>query len=256
MGQSTSNSPVKRSSNRAGTQKVMTKSFFSISFILISCSMISGARAATQPDAGKVWADGTRYIGGLISGKQNGKGRIVWDDGTQFLGTFKNGLREGAGKLILPDESTYVAVFKNDVVVLGSARQESPSAPIPISAKYISEMNEQFELEMRGRVESWTEAWSSQNLSAYFSHYSTDFKPTDGSYITAWKQDRSSIIARPGSIDIAVKDFDFEVLGTRDVTVAFEQSYRSSSYSDVIRKQLNLHLEEDGWKIVRELVLN
>jgi hypothetical protein len=248
--------PIARRSIRAGMQGVMTTRFFYTSFFLFCCSMVSVARAAPQPEADKVWEDGTHYVGGLISGKQNGKGKIVWVDGTRFSGTFKNGLREGTGKLTLPDEASYVAMFENDVIVPGSARQESPSARIPFSAKFMSEMNGQFKSQLRGHVKSWTEAWSSQNLPRYFSYYSTDFRPIDGSYITTWKRIRRSIISRPESIKISVDDFDFKILEAQNATIAFDQRYTSNLFSDVVRKQLELRLEKDGWKILRELVID
>ncbi|MFT5012813.1 MAG: hypothetical protein ACI9HA_001468 [Dinoroseobacter sp.] len=248
--------PIARRSIRARMQRVMTTSFFYTSFFLFWCLMVSVARAAPQPEADKVWEDGTRYVGGLMSGKKNGKGKIVWVDGTRFRGTFKNDLREGTGKLILPDESSYVAMFKNDVVVPGSARQESPSAFIPVSAKFSRDMNERFKSQLRGHVKSWIEAWASQNLPRYFSHYSTDFRPIDGSYISTWKRIRRSRISEPESIKISVDDFHFKILEAQNATIAFDQRYTSNLYSDVVRKQLELRFEEDGWRILRELVID
>jgi hypothetical protein len=234
----------------------MLGKFFFKSFILFPCLVASYAYAAQQPETNKVWTDGTFFEGELINGKQDGEGKIVWPDGTQFIGTFKNGLREGAGKLILPDNSIYVAIFENDVVVPGTAGLEGPKTPVPVSATYLSEMSGQFESEIRTRVDSWSKAWSTQNTSVYFAHYSTDFSPTDGSTIADWKQNRSSKVSRPRSIEIAVDDFDFEKLGARELTVTFGQSYTSNLYSDVTRKQLDFRLEDGVWRILREQILD
>lgn len=235
----------------------MNKFIFNSS-LLFFCFVFSGAQASQQLEADKVWADGTRYIGELIRGKQEGKGQLIWPDGTQFIGTFRNGLRHGVGSLILADDSTYFAIFKNDVVVPGSLQREGfavPQSPVPVSAKYLGKMNEQFELELSVRAASWIEAWSSQDLANYFSHYSTDFIPANGATIDAWRELRYSRVSSPSSIEIGLKDFNFETSGSRDVIVVFEQRYKSNSFFDVTRKQLNFRLEEGEWKILREQVL-
>jgi hypothetical protein len=42
--------------------------------------------------------DGSRYLGGYLDGKENGKGEFINKDGTRYIGYYLNGQRHGEGK--------------------------------------------------------------------------------------------------------------------------------------------------------------
>jgi hypothetical protein len=88
--------------------------------------MMAVATTAAEPipDAGLdsstatlVWADGTRYVGGVSNGKRDGKGTIFWQDGTRFVGNFTNDLRNGPGTMVLANGTVYTGYFTDDVLV-------------------------------------------------------------------------------------------------------------------------------------------
>jgi len=83
-----------------------------------------------------VWPDGTRYIGGVMEGKREGKGTIFWQDGTRFVGQFENDMRNGPGTIILPDGMVYTGFFKNDELI-------DTEHTIAASAKIAAELDDE-----------------------------------------------------------------------------------------------------------------
>jgi hypothetical protein len=64
-----------------------------------------------------IWADGTRYVGGVSDGKRDGKGTIFWQNGTRFVGHFTHDLRNGPGTMVLANGTVYTGYFIDDVLV-------------------------------------------------------------------------------------------------------------------------------------------
>ena len=94
--------------------------------LLTTCLLMVATTTAanTIPNAGYdsstrtlVWADGTRYVGGVSDGKRHGKGTIFWQDGTRFVGHFTNDLRNGPGTMVLATGTVYTGYFTDDVLV-------------------------------------------------------------------------------------------------------------------------------------------
>lgn len=101
-------------------------------------------------------------------------------------------------------------------------------------------------------VRSWAEAWSQQDVERYLSFYSADFTPPRGMTRRQWEAYRRDRLTAPRSIRVAITAFEAEPLGPDQVRATFFQSYRSDIVDDVVRKTLDLKLEQGEWHIVRE----
>ena len=98
----------------------------------------------------------------------------------------------------------------------------------------------------------WKQAWESSNVDAYLSHYANDFTPEDGSSLAQWKALRSKRLQAPDNIEITLSNFDIQFESADVASVAFDQAYRSKSFTDNTRKQLLVRQHEGAWKIERE----
>lgn len=100
-------------------------------------------------------------------------------------------------------------------------------------------------------VQSWAKAWSSQDVDAYFAHYSSDFAPTDMSR-SAWLEQRRERISKPKRISVILRDIQAKRISNNRAEVRFKQSYQSDSFKSSSSKTLELALIDGQWLIVRE----
>ena len=105
-------------------------------------------------------------------------------------------------------------------------------------------------------VAGWTEAWSSQDPETYFAYYAQAF--FDGREAEAWRALRRERLQEPEWIDVAVDDLELTLAAVPEsddpirVRATFVQTYRSSSYQDVVRKELDWAWVGGAWRIVDE----
>ncbi len=104
----------------------------------------------------------------------------------------------------------------------------------------------------RRLVDSWSQAWSAQDVDAYLSHYAQDFEPPRGMSRSAWAEDRRRRLTRPEFIRISITGLEAEVESESRGRVTFTQGYRSNTYEDSVRKTLELVREDGRWKILAE----
>ncbi len=104
-------------------------------------------------------------------------------------------------------------------------------------------------------VRDWAEAWSSQDVDAYLSHYSKSFRPSGGIGLSTWREQRRERVGGPEFIRVAITNADIELLDTEHARATFFQSYRSDRMSDTVRKELELVWEDGAWKIAEENVI-
>ena len=103
-------------------------------------------------------------------------------------------------------------------------------------------------------LESWALAWSEQRIEDYLDVYSPRFVPSDGLDRASWQRQRRARILAPQTIHVGLAFVEVEEVSEELSRVRFVQSYESDSYSDVVRKVIDLERGADGWKILREAV--
>lgn len=101
-------------------------------------------------------------------------------------------------------------------------------------------------------VDAWAQAWSTQDLNAYFATYAESFVPEGGLSRSAWETQRRERISQPKRIRVTIAEPQFKATGAATATVSFRQQYESDTFSDVVAKALDLELTAGGWKIARE----
>jgi hypothetical protein len=101
-------------------------------------------------------------------------------------------------------------------------------------------------------VRQWAADWSKKDTNAYFSAYSKDFKPSDGSSRREWETERRSRIEGRGKIRVDISQPTISIIGDT-AKVNFRQRYRSNKYYNTTRKTLTLTRQSGRWLIVSEV---
>jgi len=101
-------------------------------------------------------------------------------------------------------------------------------------------------------IRNWAEAWSNQDVSGYLSFYGSEFVPPKGMTRPAWEQNRHERLGAPSFINVGLSNLEIENTGPESAQAKFTQTYRSSTFSDVVEKTLSLRWEDGGWKITSE----
>ena len=113
------------------------------------------------------------------------------------------------------------------------------------------------EVDIKNRVDEWRLAWQSGDANSYFRIYSSNFVPQDNAKLTDWQASRRDKITPTREIFIDLNNFELSLDETNTKsTIFFDQQYRSSNYSDVTRKQLDMVLEDNQWRIISEKTVN
>ena len=113
------------------------------------------------------------------------------------------------------------------------------------------------EVDIKNRVDEWRLAWQSGDANSYFRIYSSNFVPQDNAKLTDWQASRRDKINPTREIFIGLNNFELSLDETNTKsTIFFDQQYRSSNYSDVTRKQLDMVLEDNQWRIISEKTVN
>jgi ketosteroid isomerase-like protein len=103
-------------------------------------------------------------------------------------------------------------------------------------------------------VDAWAEAWSRQDVGAYFAAYAPDFHPP-GQSRQAWEDQRRERVSAPKSISVAVEGAKASLERDGKVRVTFLQHYRSDQFKSSSTKTLVMNRSADGrWRIVEERV--
>lgn len=106
--------------------------------------------------------------------------------------------------------------------------------------------------EVGAQVKAWASAWSSKNYKAYAAFYAPSFTPEGGMTREDWASLRRNRVTNPGSISVEVSDLRVRLEGGDRAVAEFRQNYRSSSYSDVTQKTLEMIRVGGKWLINRE----
>lgn len=110
--------------------------------------------------------------------------------------------------------------------------------------------------EVTGLVESWRQAWSSQDVDRYLSFYDqNEFVPKNGMSYRAWEKSRYRNVRNPKYIKLYLDDMQLSELANGEVRADFEQRYESDRFNDSIHKYLVWKKDGGDWKIIREEVV-
>ncbi len=99
---------------------------------------------------------------------------------------------------------------------------------------------------------AWALAWSEQRASDYLRFYAQEFQLPQGLGRSEWEELRRERILRPRLIEVRLSAVETETIDDQRARVSFDQSYRSDTYRDQVRKTLELVREGDAWKILVE----
>ena len=102
-------------------------------------------------------------------------------------------------------------------------------------------------------LDAWRSDWESRDTERYLAHYAPRFRSPDQD-LHAWSAHKRKVNAAKSWIKVGISDVSmFRYPRERDfVVVSFEQDYRSSTLSNVMRKRQYWNKEGGRWKIVYE----
>ena len=101
-------------------------------------------------------------------------------------------------------------------------------------------------------VATWAQAWSSQDVAAYLSHYVPDFDTPGQQSRSDWEKNRRSRLSRPKVIRVDVTEADVAFKGPDSATVRFRQHYQSDTIDSTGFKTLTLVKSDKRWLIIKE----
>ncbi len=106
---------------------------------------------------------------------------------------------------------------------------------------------------LAGALEQWRTDWQSRDTERYLAHYSSRFS-SPGQDLTAWGAHKRKVNAGKQWIKVGVSRVAmFRYPRERDfVVVTFDQDYKSSGLSNVMRKRQYWVKEGPAWKIIYE----
>ncbi len=105
-------------------------------------------------------------------------------------------------------------------------------------------------------LKQWADAWSRQDLDAYFDSYIKDYRPRSGTAHLRWRKLRETRIVNPQFINIRISDLSVKKQDDNNATLTFRQHYQSNLLKSAVIKQLEFYKTEAGWKIKSERVVS
>ena len=144
----------------------------------------------------------------------------------------------------------------NPVLFVQSVNSFSAGVPVPEQsiAAVPALANVLLEGALQSIVQSWADAWSNKDFSRYIAHYATTFKPQNGLSLAVWREGRAIRLAKPGEIKVTIQNLKVFPDGISP-RVQFDQSYQSTGYSDVTRKEIIFTQDDNRWKIGTETII-
>ena len=110
--------------------------------------------------------------------------------------------------------------------------------------------------QLAASLKHWAEAWSRQDLDAYFNSYVTDYRPRSGTAHERWRKLREDRIVKPQFINIRISDLSIDKQDADNAVLIFKQHYQSNLLKSAVIKELTFYRTEAGWKIKSERVVN
>jgi murein L,D-transpeptidase YafK len=151
----------------------------------------------------------------------------------------------------------------NGCVVLANADLDalSDKLQIGLTPVIISEQVEWLSLDdwnaernaLNAEIERWRSDWESLDTDRYLTHYSKSFS-ADGENFAEWGQHKRKVNSGKSWIKLKISNFSMFRNPGKDelVVVTFDQDYRSSNLSNVMKKRQYWTKEGGKWRIVYE----
>lgn len=108
------------------------------------------------------------------------------------------------------------------------------------------------EQQLRTFIQYWAKVWQNQDVTAYLDCYSSHFTPADGSSREQWSRLRSKRLLSPRFIRLSLEELQLVRKSAASYQARFVQGYQNDHYQDQVYKRLELRLEDQGWRIVKE----
>ncbi len=106
--------------------------------------------------------------------------------------------------------------------------------------------------ELTGALEAWRSAWVKRDVESYLAIYAPGQAPSGSGDRKVWEENRRALIGRASEVWIDVADVTVEMTDATHAATVFKQTYRSSTYQDVVTKTLRWEQIDGRWLIVRE----
>jgi len=103
-------------------------------------------------------------------------------------------------------------------------------------------------------VDSWANAWASNDVDGYLARYAPGFKTPDGEPRKTWESERRARIAKPRKIEVRVEAPKVTFDDANRATVTFRQHYRSNTFKVTASKKLVMVRSGNQWLIQEEIV--
>lgn len=131
-----------------------------------------------------------------------------------------------------------------------SATQVEPKKPETIEPK----ANDNTETAVIDAVNTWSQAWSSQNVDQYLASYAKSFKTPDGESRQKWESVRRERVSKPSKISVKLINIEVKMANDNSAIVHFKQEYRATGLKSTSNKTLNMVKEGSHWLINQERV--
>jgi hypothetical protein len=141
-------------------------------------------------------------------------------------------------------------VAPEPTVVTKTVKPETKEKPIPCPTNNIqSKMQET--INITTAIDTWSKSWSSMDLNAYLNMYSSNYKPSKGLSLSAWKKQRKKRLKKD-FIKIDISNVSIEFTACKKAKVIFDQKYESPGYKDHTKKLLLFEKIDSRWLIQKE----
>lgn len=106
---------------------------------------------------------------------------------------------------------------------------------------------------LSGAIEQWRRDWESRDVDAYLKHYAKSFQG-DGMNLGQWSERKRQVASGKAWIKVDLSNVSmFRYPGKQEmVVVTFDQDYRSSNLSNIMKKRTYWQKENGQWKIIDE----
>jgi tetratricopeptide (TPR) repeat protein len=136
------------------------------------------------------------------------------------------------------------------------ADKKAEPAPAPKPKPAPTDTTADLESNIKAAVESWRNAWSSQDIDQYLASYAESFTPAKGRSLASWKKFRRARVTSPSKIDLTISNETIEIMDDSNAKISFKQYYKGNGRPIHTNKTLILKKVGGSWLINEEIASN